>query len=126
VSGSSSPDATNLSKPVFLKGTIMPKAWQPSPQGIAVLAATLQPYRHDPDNYWSLLLGLLHDQLVELIDEHREGCSRRDCRVCFHLACVETTLAGHDAVQPSGCACPDHRVYPHRPLFGPAEEAHLN
>jgi hypothetical protein len=95
----------------------MSNAWQPTPHGIVFLALQLEPLGHDPDQYWPLLVGLLHDQIQELIDEHREGCGRFECRVCFHLACIETTLCAHDAVQPDDCACPEHRVYPHRPVL---------
>ena len=96
----------------------MPYSWEPAPKGIALVASHLNTYRHDPDRYWSSLVGLLHDQFIQTLDEHREDCDGADCRTCQNLACLETTLEGHNAVQPAGCACPDHRVYPYRLALG--------
>src|SRR5262245_58657231 len=62
------PSGHHSSQQPAVKGTIMSNAWQPTPRGIAFLASQLEPLGHDPDQYWPLLVGLLHDQVQELID----------------------------------------------------------
>jgi hypothetical protein len=100
--------------------------WQPDPVSVAMIATKLDDYLHEPDKYWNLLVSLLHDQIVMATDQHREDCiDNRDCRTCMSLARIEVILEGHNLVQPDGCACPEHRVYPHWPALRLAEP-HLN
>ncbi len=96
----------------------MPYLWEPTPQGVGTILTELQPHRYDPDRYWPLLVGMVHDQFILALAEHREDCDNATCRTCMNLARLDTTLEAHNAIQPGGCACDDHRVFPHRLQLG--------
>jgi|tagenome__1003787_1003787.scaffolds.fasta_scaffold18922810_1 hypothetical protein len=85
----------------------------------------LQPLVTDPDVYWHTVVMLAAQDLGVLAEVHRQECAREPgtCRTCAELERAWAMFDAHDLIQPSGCGCPDHIIYPRRVARQPGAAA---
>lgn len=89
--------------------------YEPTPEAIVDVRDELQPYIHDPAGYWQYLADRLIVGALELVQAHRAECQLDECRTCIEAARLLIPVDAHDAIQPTGCACDEHLVYPRLP-----------
>jgi hypothetical protein len=89
-------------------------ATAPAPEEVQRMAAVLNELVDDPDLYWPTLVDLLCQDMAVLEVVHLRHCQEPGCATCSEIGRTWVMLAAHDAVQPSGCGCSDHRTYPRR------------
>jgi hypothetical protein len=90
----------------------MPYLYQPTEDAIGQVRADLDALKHNPAGYWQEIADTLLGAVLDIEEIHRSECTAERCETCQHIARMRLVLDAHDTLQPSGCSCDQHRLYP--------------